>query len=193
MVLQKVKVSNYDADKFDQLIQNHVKSWKEESVVRSRTGIALETYDEFLKGFQKSTGISDEDLESLKDIKYCKQADGIIKSFTVNAGAFTGAYGLVALSRNDDEIDLAYALYRFQVAFRPPQRTTTALVFVFDNVGIILSKEEEEEPWFRKFNFSGSDMTKLRENFIKQRALSSFQSDGIVKKINYVSQIEDTV
>ena len=188
MVLQKVKVSKGDAGEFEKLIQQRIRSWNEKTTWKKRIGIELENYDEFLESFQRSTGIDKETLESLKDIKYCNHSDELIKSFSIKNTGTSGAFGLIALSKCDNKIDLAYAVYSVAVEFKPVTRLKANL-FVFFGIPQLCLEEEEV---FEDFDFTSVDLEKLQENYIKAKALKSFANEGIVKKINYVKSIEDT-
>lgn len=188
MVLQKVKVSKGDAGEFEKLIQQHVRSWDEKTTLKRRIGIELENYNEFLESFQRSTGIDNETLESLKDIKYCNQSDELIKSFCIKSTGTSGAFGLIALSKYDNKIDLAYAIYSVAVEFKPVTRLKANLPVLFGMAQLCL----EEEEVFEDIDFTSVDLEKLQENYIKAKALKSFENEGIVKKINYVKCIEDT-
>ena len=187
MVLQKVKVSKGDAGEFEKLIQQRIRSWNEKTTLKRRIGIELENYDEFLESFQRSTGIDNETLESLKDIKYCNHSDELIKSFSIKNTDTSGAFGLIALSKCDNKIDLAYAVYSVAVEFKPVTRLKANL-FVFFGIPQLCLEEEEV---FEDFDFTSVDLEKLQENYIKAKALKSFANEGIVKKINYVKSIED--
>ena len=188
MVLQKVKVSKGDAGEFEKLIQQRIRSWNEKTTLKRRIGIELENYDEFLESFQRSTGIDNETLESLKDIKYCNHSDELIKSFSIKNTDTSGAFGLIALSKCDNKIDLAYAVYSVAVEFKPVTRLKANLFVLFGIPQLCL----EEEEVFEDFDFTSVDLEKLQENYIKAKALKSFANEGIVKKINYVKSIEDT-
>ena len=188
MVLQKVKVSKGDAGEFEKLIQQRIRSWNEKTTLKRRIGIELENYDEFLESFQRSTGIDKETLESLKDIKYCNHSDELIKSFSIKNTGTSGAFGLIALSKCDNKIDLAYAVYSVAVEFKPVTRLKANLFILFGIPQLCL----EEEEVFEDFDFTSVDLEKLQENYIKAKALKSFANEGIVKKINYVKSIEDT-
>ena len=187
MVLQKVKVSKGDAGEFEKLIQQRIRSWNEKTTWKRRIGIELENYDEFLESFQRSTGIDNETLESLKDIKYCNHSDELIKSFSIKNTGTSGAFGLIALSKCDNKIDLAYAVYSVAVEFKPITRLKANLFVLFGIPQLCL----EEEEVFEDFDFTSVDLEKLQENYIKAKALKSFANEGIVKKINYVKSIED--
>ena len=188
MVLQKVKVSKGDAGEFEKLIQQRIRSWNEKTTLKRRIGIELENYDEFLESFQRSTGIDKETLESLKDIKYCNHSDELIKSFSIKNTGTSGAFDLIALSKCDNKIDLAYAVYSVAVEFKPVTRLKANLFVLFGIPQLCL----EEEEVFEDFDFTSVDLEKLQENYIKAKALKSFANEGIVKKINYVKSIEDT-
>ena len=188
MVLQKGKVSKGDAGEFEKLIQQRIRSWNEKTTLKRRIGIELENYDEFLESFQRSTGIDKETLESLKDIKYCNHSDELIKSFCIKNTGTSGAFGLIALSKCDNKIDLAYAVYSVAVEFKPVTRLKANLFVLFGIPQLCL----EEEEVFEDFDFTSVDLEKLQENYIKAKALKSFANEGIVKKINYVKSIEDT-
>ena len=187
MVLQKVKVSKGDAGEFEKLIQQRIRSWNEKTTLKRRIGIELENYDEFLESFQRSTGIDKETLESLKDIKYCNHSDELIKSFSIKNTDTSGAFGLIALSKCDNKIDLAYAVYSVAVEFKPITRLKANSFVLFGIPQLCL----EEEEVFEDFDFTSVDLEKLQENYIKAKALKSFANEGIVKKINYVKSIED--
>lgn len=187
MVLQKVKVSKGDAGEFEKLIQQRIRSWNEKTTLKRRIGIELENYDEFLESFQRSTGIDNETLESLKDIKYCNHSDELIKSFSIKNTDTSGAFGLIALSKCDNKIDLAYAVYSVAVEFKPITRLKANSFVLFGIPQLCL----EEEEVFEDFDFTSVDLEKLQENYIKAKALKSFANEGIVKKINYVKSIED--
>lgn len=187
MVLQKVKVSKGDAGEFEKLIQQRIRSWNEKTTLKRKIGIELENYDEFLESFQRSTGIDNETLESLKDIKYCNHSDELIKSFSIKNTGTSGAFGLIALSKCDNKIDLAYAVYSVAVEFKPITRLKANLFVLFGIPQLCL----EEEEVFEDFDFTSVDLEKLQENYIKAKALKSFANEGIVKKINYVKSIED--
>ena len=174
MVLQKVKVSKGDAGEFEKLIQQRIRSWNEKTTLKRRIGIELENYDEFLESFQRSTGIDN-------------HSDELIKSFSIKNTDTSGAFGLIALSKCDNKIDLAYAVYSVAVEFKPITRLKANLFVLFGIPQLCL----EEEEVFEDFDFTSVDLEKLQENYIKAKALKSFANEGIVKKINYVKSIED--
>ena len=188
-MLQKVKVSHGDAEEFEKLIKERVRSWKEETVLKRRIGINLKDYDGFLESFQKSAGIDNKIVDGLRHIKFSRQSDELIKHFWVSNTDSTGSFGLIGLTKNNNTIDLAYAVYNISVEFKAATLMKTKTWKIF---GIpFLSLEEEE--FYQDFDFTSVNFNKLQENYIKAKAMQSFLSEGILTKINYVSSINDAI
>ena len=188
MALQKVKVSKGDAGQFEKLIHQRVRSWDEKTILKRRYGIELQDFDEFLKSFQRSTGIDNKTLEGLKDIKRCNHSNERIKSFSIKNSDSSGKFGLIVLSKWDNKIDLVYAEYSVAVGFKPVTKRKTK-GFILFNIPFLFFGEKEV---FEDFDFTSANLEKLQENYIKAKALKFFEDEGLVKKINYVKSIEDT-
>lgn len=180
-MLQNVKVSHGHAKEFERLIKERIKSWKKETVLKRRIGIDLKDYGDFLESFQESTGIDNKTLEGLKDIKFSRQSDELIKHFSRSNTDSTGSFGLIGLAKNNNKIDLACAVYNFSVEFKVVTLVKTKL------------RSEKEQEFYQDFDFTSVDFNKLQENYIKAKAVQSFVSEGILTKINYVSSIEDAI
>ena len=186
--LCKVKISKKDVDEFQRKLRgNLVDSWEEKSVCKHRSGIPVEKFERFLEMFKKTTGVSEDVIEDLRQIEFCDDMEEQVKSFKMETNACSGRYGMIALACKSGKIDLMYTIYTvsFKMADKVEEITKQKSLF-----GILFGKMEKETRR-TEFKFGFKDVNRIQENYIRGKALQSFCNEGLIPSINYVKSLDE--
>ena len=164
-------VSSTKAEKFHQLIKENIPTWEEKTRVSCWKGIEKEDFEEFLETFRKTTPIDEQTAEALKLIKYSGEGKEQIKLFSIKQTEFSGTFGLIAMVKVKNKIDIMSVVFSFNVSIQPQWKFKPAY-YIFK---IPIYK------FTRALDFDSIDLEELQENYIRHKALKSFRAEWKLK------------